>query len=184
MKILGIDPGTAATGFGVVTRAGDGAVSLVECGVIRTSAGADLAARLRDIFEGVSEVLDRTRPTAVAVEGVFYARNVRTALVLGHARGVILLAAALRDLPVYEYAPAEVKNAIAGTGRAAKEQVQYMVQTLLRLKAPPRPADAADAVAIAICHCNGAGVSELRAPALVDTAELLARAARLEQSRR
>ena len=177
MIVLGVDPGTATTGYGVVARAGDGAVSLVECGVVRTTPSAELAVRLRDIHLGIVEVIERTRPDAVAVEGVFYARNVRTSLVLGHARGVILLAAALRDLPVVEYAPAEIKNAIVGTGRAAKEQVQFMVQRLLRLKAPPKPADAADAVAVALCHSNAptVGAAGVRFPS---NAELLARARR------
>jgi crossover junction endodeoxyribonuclease RuvC len=151
--VLGVDPGTATTGYGVVVRGDDGAVSLRECGVIRTESTQPLALRLRDIFEGMTEILDRASPDAVAVEGVFYARNVRTTLVLGHARGVILLAAALRGLPVFEYAPAEVKSVITGTGKATKEQIQFMVQRLLRLKEPPRPADAADAAAIALAHC-------------------------------
>jgi crossover junction endodeoxyribonuclease RuvC len=152
--VLGIDPGLATTGYGVVARGGGGAVALVECGVVRTAAGSPLADRLRQIFEGLGEVLARHAADAVAVEGLFYARNVRTTTVLGHARGAALLAAALRDLPVFEYAPAEVKNAITGTGRATKEQVQFMVQQLLRLRTAPAPADAADAVAVALCHCS------------------------------
>jgi crossover junction endodeoxyribonuclease RuvC len=151
--VLGIDPGTATTGYGVVAREGGGAVSLLECGVVRTEATSPLALRLRAIFEGVVEVLERTHPDVVAVESAFYAKNARTALVLGHARVAILLAATLRDLPVAEYAPAEVKNAVAGTGRATKEQVQFMVKQLLRLKDVPRPSDAADGVAIALTHC-------------------------------
>ncbi len=168
MIVLGIDPGTATTGYGVVARAGDGAVSLVECGVVRTEATAALALRLRTIFEGVAEVIERTRPEVVAVESAFYAKNARTALVLGHARGAILLAATLRDLRVAEYAPAEVKNAVCGTGKATKEQVQFMVQRLLRLRTPPQPADAADAVAVALTHCYAAAVpayAAARAPA-------------------
>jgi crossover junction endodeoxyribonuclease RuvC len=158
--VLGIDPGSATTGYGVVARASDGAVSLLECGVIRTGPGQPLAVRLRQIFEGVGEVLARHAVDALAVESVFYARNVRTTVVLGHARGAALLAGALRDLPVAEYAPAEIKNAIVGTGRATKEQMQYMVQQLLRLRAVPRPADAADAVAVALCHCQAAQLQE------------------------
>lgn len=154
--VLGVDPGTATTGYGVVARGGDGAVSLLECGVIRTAAARPLPDRLRELFEGITEVLDRHSPTLMAVEGVFYARNVRTTVVLGHARGAILLAAALRELPVVEYSPAEIKNAVVGTGRATKEQVQYMVQRLLRLRSVPRPSDAADAVAVALCHCFAA----------------------------
>ena len=151
--VLGIDPGTAVTGYGVVARQGDGAVSLLECGVIRTNARAPLAERLRDIYEGVAEIVDRARPSVMAVEAAFYAKNVRTSIVLGHARGVILLAASLKGLDVAEYPPAEVKNAVVGAGAATKEQVGYMVQRLLRLKEPPKPHDAADGVAIALCHC-------------------------------
>src|SRR5690606_17061581 len=99
----------------------------------------------------------------MAVEGVFYARNVRSTVVLGHARGAVLLAASMRDVPVKEYSPAEVKNAIAGTGRATKPQIEFMVQRLLRLKTPPRPADAADAVAVALCHCQADGLGALLA---------------------
>jgi crossover junction endodeoxyribonuclease RuvC len=151
--VLGVDPGTAVTGYGVVARTGGGAVSLVECGVIRTSPKAPLPERLRDIHLGVQEVIRRTAPGVLAVEGVFYSKNARSALVLGHARGVILLAAALAGLDVAEYPPAEVKTAVVGTGAATKDQVGFMVRKLLRLKEAPRPADAADGVAIALCHC-------------------------------
>ena len=161
--ILGVDVGTATTGYGVVAHERGGAVSLVECGVIRTAAGSPLATRLRAIFDGMGEVLDRHEPSVVAVEGIFYGRNARTAVILGHARGAILVAAALRGLDVVEYSPAEVKNAVVGTGRAGKEQVQYMVQQLLRLRTPPRPSDAADAVAVALCHCYSAAISTLAA---------------------
>lgn len=154
MIVLGVDPGVGTTGYGVVARTGDGAVSLLECGVVRTTATTPLATRLRQIYDGLGDVLTRHDIDAVAVEGVFYAKNVRTTVVLGHARGAALLAATLRDLPVYEYAPAEVKNAVVGTGRATKDQIQFMVQRTLRLRTAPSPADAADAVAVALCHCN------------------------------
>ena len=154
MKVLGVDPGTAATGYGIVIRQEDGATRLVECGVIRTSADDDLPQRLRQIHEGLAEVLDRHEPDVAAVESVFYGKNVRTTVLLGHARGAILLTAAQRDLEVADYSPAEIKNAIVGTGRATKEQVQFMVKKLLRLKAVPTPADAADGVAVALCHLN------------------------------
>lgn len=154
MIVIGVDPGAATTGYGVVARAGDGAVSLVECGVIRTLPSSPLAQRLREIHDGLGEVLTRHPVDAMAVEGVFYARNARTTVILGHARGAILLAASLRELPVFEYSPAAVKNAVAGTGRATKEQVQFMVQRLLRLRAAPSPSDAADGVAVALCHCT------------------------------
>jgi len=151
--VLGIDPGTAVTGYGVVRRGADGAVSLVECGVVRTDARAPLPERLREIHLGILEVIDRTRPAVLAVEGVFYAKNARTSVILGHARGVVLLAAALRDLAVAEYPPAEVKSAVVGAGRATKDQVGLMVQRLLKLREVPRPHDAADGVAVALCHC-------------------------------
>ncbi|MCL4215044.1 MAG: crossover junction endodeoxyribonuclease RuvC [Gemmatimonadales bacterium] len=148
MLILGIDPGTAVTGYGVV-RAGTPS-ALVECGVIRTRADRPLAERLRDIAEGVRELIVRHAPQAMAVEDVFYARNVRTTLVLGHARGVILLAGAEAGIEIHEYAPADIKKAIVGTGSATKTQVQFMIAKLLRLKDVPHPADAADGVAAAL----------------------------------
>lgn len=151
--VLGVDPGTAVTGYGVVARGSGGALSLVECGVVRTAAKSPLPERLRDIHQGIVEVMERHRPAVVAVEGVFYSKNPRSALILGHARGAILLAAALRGTPVAEYPPAEVKSAVVGTGQATKDQVGRMVQHLLRLREVPRPADAADGVAIALCHC-------------------------------
>lgn len=148
-----MDPGTAVTGYGAVRRGADGALSLLECGVIRTTPRAELADRLRDIFEGIVEVIGRTRPSVLSVEGVFYAKNARTSVVLGHARGAILLAASLNGLRVAEYPPAEVKSAVVGAGRATKDQVGLMVQRLLKLRDVPRPADAADGVALALCHC-------------------------------
>jgi crossover junction endodeoxyribonuclease RuvC len=146
--ILGIDPGTAVTGYGVI-RAG-ATPELIECGVIRTKGDRPLPARLRDIADGVRELLARHRPQAMAVEDVFYARNVRTTIVLGHARGVILLAGAEADVEIHEYPPAEIKKAITGTGAATKTQVQFMLTKLLRLKHAPQPADAADGVAAAL----------------------------------
>lgn len=153
MIVLGVDPGTAITGYGVVVHGDGGAVSLVECGVLRTDAKLPLAHRLRAIFEGLNEVLERHQPDVVAVEDVFYGKNARSTLSLGHARGAILLAATLQDIQINEYTASEVKSAVVGTGRATKEQVQFMVQRLLRLKAPPSPADAADGVAVALTHC-------------------------------
>jgi crossover junction endodeoxyribonuclease RuvC len=158
MIVVGVDPGAGTTGYGVVAHSG-GAVSLLECGVIRTDTDQPLAERLRDIYEGVREVLSRHHADAVAVENVFHGKNARSSLVLGHARGAVLLAAALREVRVAEYTPAEIKVAVTGTGRATKEQVQFMVQQLLRLRTPPAPADAADGVAVALCHCNSAALS-------------------------
>jgi crossover junction endodeoxyribonuclease RuvC len=155
--VLGVDPGTAVTGYGVVARRGGGAVLLVECGVIRTSAGRPLPARIREIFEGVTELIDRQSPTVLCVEEVYHGKNPRTALTLGHARAAILLAGALRDVPVSEYTAVEIKKAVAGTGRATKDQVGFMVQQQLRLRSAPAPADAADGVAAALCHIIMAG---------------------------
>ncbi len=150
--VVGIDPGTAITGYGVVESEPDGGVSLLECGVIRTSSSEPLPLRIREIFEGIQEIIHRFRPWAVAVEDVFQGKNVRSALTLGHARGAILLAAALDDLTIAEYSPREIKSAVVGTGNATKDQVGYMVQRHLRLKSPPTPPDAADGVAAALCH--------------------------------
>jgi crossover junction endodeoxyribonuclease RuvC len=153
MIVLGVDPGSAVTGFGVVEGHLGKAQSarLVECGVLRANEEA-LADRLRTLHEGLAELMARHRPDIVAVEGIFYARNVRTTVVLGHARGVILLAAAQADVAVAEYAPRLVKKSVVGTGDAAKSQVGFMVARLLRLAAPPSPADAADGVALALTH--------------------------------
>ena len=159
--VLGIDPGTAVTGYGVVCRDPRGTPQLIECGVIRTKADQPLARRLHDIHEGVRELIARHQPHTLAVESVFYARNVRTTVVLGHARGVILLAGQQASLRIAEYPPAEIKKAITGRGAATKEQVQFMVAQLLRLKSPPQPADAADGVAAALCALLAAPLPSL-----------------------
>ena len=150
--LLGVDPGTAVTGFGVVRVNRRRQAELLECGVVRTSARAPLPVRLREIHEAICELLAQFSPVAVSVEDVFQGKNVRSALTLGHARGVIILAAALRDVEVVEYTPREIKRAVVGTGAATKEQVAYMVQRHLRLRSAPRPSDAADGVAAALCH--------------------------------
>ncbi len=151
--ILGIDPGTAVTGYGVVAKEGGSAVSLVECGVVRTSSGEALADRIREIYEEITALITRHAPSVVVVEDVFQGKNVKSALTLGHARGAILLAAALGEIPIAEYSPREIKKAVVGNGNATKDQVGFMVQQQLRLKAPPSPSDAADGVAVALCHC-------------------------------
>ena len=163
MIILGIDPGTAVTGYGVIDGGtGANGLRLIECGVLRTSPRAPLAARLLDIFEGVTELIERHRPGALAVEDVFFARNVRTTLVLGHARGVVLLAGARASLTIHEYSPAIIKKAVVGRGAATKEQVQYMVARLLRLRTAPQPSDAADGVACALTLALSAPLDRLR----------------------
>jgi crossover junction endodeoxyribonuclease RuvC len=152
VRVLGVDPGTALTGYGVVESVPARMGRLVECGVLRTRPRESLPDRLRVIYEGLTEIIERHRPDVVAVEGVFYATNVRTTVVLGHARGVVLLAAALAELPVVEYSPAMIKKSVVGRGGALKPQVGFMVARLLHLKAPPSPADAADGVAVALTH--------------------------------
>ena len=163
MIVLGIDPGTATTGYGVVSGDGSRPPTLVECGVIRTRARDSLPARLREIHEGVTELLLRHRPAALVVEDVFYAKNVRTTVVLGHARGVVLLAGAQAGVDVYEYPPAEIKKAVVGSGGATKEQVQFMLTRLLRLKAVPAPSDAADGVAAALTYLMTARLPKIAA---------------------
>jgi len=148
--VLGIDPGTANTGYGVVRSDRPGLAALVECGVIRTRPRDPLPVRLGEIYDGVTQLIARHRPDALSVEDVFYARNVRTTVVLGHARGVILLAGQQAQLDIHEFPPAEIKKAVVGSGGATKEQVQFMLTRLLRLKAVPQPSDAADGVAAAL----------------------------------
>ena len=126
---------------------------MVECGVVRTSSREALPVRIREIYEEVSALIARHAPSVVVVEDVFQGKNVQSALKLGHARGAILLAAALSEIPIAEYSPREIKKAVVGNGNATKDQVAFMVQQQLRLKAPPSPADAADGVAAALCHC-------------------------------
>lgn len=150
--VLGIDPGTAATGYGVVARDGGGGLSLVECGVIRTSSDDTLAFRIRRIHEEIRGIIDRHGPSVVSVEDVYQGKNARSALTLGHTRGAILLAASLEGVEIAEYTATEIKSAVVGTGRATKDQVAYMVKEQLRLKTQPSPSDAADGVAAALCH--------------------------------
>ncbi|MEI2691289.1 MAG: crossover junction endodeoxyribonuclease RuvC [Anaerolineae bacterium] len=159
MRVLGIDPGTAITGYGLVEF--DEELRLVDCGAIVTPVGMTLPQRLLIIHRRLSELILQHRPQAVAVEELFFSKNVRTAMSVGQARGVILLAAAQADLPIYHYKPSEVKQAIAGYGAASKPQMQEMVRLLLKLDAVLTPDDVADAVAIAICHAHGAHWNQL-----------------------
>jgi crossover junction endodeoxyribonuclease RuvC len=150
---LGIDPGTATMGYGVVRGRGEG-LSLVTCGAITTPSTMPLAERLQVIYLSLIDLIDRHRPDEVAVEALFFNKNVRTALAVGQARGVALLAAAHRGIAVSEYTPLQVKQTVVGYGRATKQQVQQMLPVLLDLSFVPEPDDAADAVAIAICHLH------------------------------
>jgi crossover junction endodeoxyribonuclease RuvC len=154
--VLGVDPGTAITGYGVVAEEEDGEFSLVACGVIRTQAHVAMHLRLLELFRDLQALIEEFQPDEMAVEKLFFGRNVTTAISVGQARGSILLAAALAGLDVIEYTPAEIKQAISGYGNADKEQVQEMVRQLLGLEEAPQPDDAADGVAIAICHLQAA----------------------------
>jgi crossover junction endodeoxyribonuclease RuvC len=167
MRVLGIDPGTVVIGFGVVEEGRPGP-RLLECGVIRTTPRVSLASRLRTIHEGITELIIRHHPDVLAIEGIFYAKNARTAMVLGHARGVILLSAETAGMVIAEYPPAVVKKTVVGRGGAMKAQVGYMCAQLLRLKTPPTPADAADGVALALTHLMFARDPRIRAAALLN----------------
>ncbi len=157
MRVLGIDPGTAILGFGVVESGAGHPARLIECGILATKARDPLPSRLRVIHDGITALLARHQPDVMAVETVFYARNARTTMVMSHARGVVLLAAEEAGVPITEYTPAMVKKTVVGRGAALKPQVGYMVAQLLRLRQAPEPADAADGVAIALTHLVLAG---------------------------
>lgn len=148
MKILGVDPGLAVAGFGLI----EGGVNarLVECGAVRTVAGTPEAERLRIIYERMQELISRHEPDVLAIEQLFFNRNVRSAMAVAQARGVIIAAAAYADMAVHEYTPLQVKLAVTGEGRATKDQVGFMVKALLRLQEAPRPDDVADALAVAL----------------------------------
>ena len=153
MRVFGIDPGSLVTGYGVVEEEGNRLRALA-WGTVRTSSKHGLSERLKRIYDGLVTPLQTWQPDAVSVEQVFFADNPKTALILGHARGVALLAAAHADVPLVEYSALEIKMAVVGYGRAAKQQVQQMVKHLLNLHAAPQPVDAADALAAAICHMH------------------------------
>jgi crossover junction endodeoxyribonuclease RuvC len=153
MIVLGIDPGLANTGYGVVTRR-DGRLAALDGGVIETRSDSPQERRLADIHEEVDQLICTHDPDAVALEELYFGQNVRTAFAVGHARGVVMLAAGQHGLPCTGYTPQQVKGAVCGNGRAGKDQVARMVQALLALEHEPRPDHAADALAVAICHAN------------------------------
>jgi crossover junction endodeoxyribonuclease RuvC len=155
MIILGIDPGLANTGYGVVERRG-GQLLALDGGVVETSAELALERRLAIIHERVLEILEEHDCSAMALEELYFGANVRTAFAVGHARGATMLAAGQRGIPCFSYTPQRVKSAVCGNGRAQKDQVSRMVQTLLALPHPPSPDHASDALAVAVCHCNAA----------------------------
>jgi crossover junction endodeoxyribonuclease RuvC len=153
--VLGVDPGTAITGYGLVWGEGDN-LRLVDYGTITTPSDKPLPQRLQEIYCQLTALIQERQPAAAAVEKLFFSRNVRTALSVGQARGVVLLAMANAEITVHEYTPLEIKQAVVGYGRATKEQVQEMVKMLLGLDSVPQPDDAADAIAVAICHIHSA----------------------------
>jgi crossover junction endodeoxyribonuclease RuvC len=153
MILIGIDPGTATTGYGVVEKRA-GKLIYLACGVITTPSTQDAPDRLKRIYDDFNQLLDKYQPVGVATERLFFTNNTTTGIPVGRALGVILLALAQRGLPWTEYTPTQVKNAVVGVGRADKKQVQYMVTRLLNLPETPKPDDAADALAIAICHAH------------------------------
>ena len=153
MRILGIDPGYGITGFGLI-EAGRNQFALLRCGAITTPAGMDFSARLEIIYEDMRQLLEVAKPDAVAIEELFFGQNVTTGIGVAQSRGVILLAIRQAGLPVYQYKPMQVKQAVVGYGNATKHQVQDMTKRLLRLQSMPKPDDAADAIAIALCHAR------------------------------
>ncbi len=162
MLILGIDPGFAIVGFGLVESSG-GRTRMLQCGAITTPAGEPLPARLLQISEDMDQLLEQFQPDAMAIEELFFNNNITTGIGVAQARGVLLLAAERHRVPIYEYTPSQVKQAVVGYGKAEKRQVMDMTKRLLSLKAVPKPDDAADAVAIALCHARS-HTSRLQSP--------------------
>jgi crossover junction endodeoxyribonuclease RuvC len=163
--VLGIDPGTATTGYGLVTEDESGEAKLIGYGTFQTQAGVPMPDRLRKLYGEVSALIKDAGPDTLAIEELFFSRNVTTALSVGQARGVVLLAAAQAGLDIFEYKPAEVKQALVGYGSAKKQQIQDMLRIMLGLDSIPRPDDAADAVAVAVCHLHSARLRRLMAGA-------------------
>lgn len=160
MRILGVDPGSAVTGYGVIERTGR-AIRCVDCGTIRCADGA-LSDRLLSLYEGLADVVEAFAPTAVAIEKSFLGKNVKTLAVMSQARGVLLLAARQANLPIHEYTPREIKQSVVGTGRASKSQIAYMVHTMLEIPGGDLPRDATDGLAVALCHLNREGVARTK----------------------
>jgi crossover junction endodeoxyribonuclease RuvC len=152
LRVLGIDPGSIVTGYGVVDEGAKGLRCFMQ-GEIRPGKGASLSKCLQIVCNGIQEVIRETKPEALAIENIFYGKNIRSLIKQGHVRGVAILAGAYGNLPIYEYSPLEIKKAVVGYGRAEKDQVQMMVRAILKLPELPPP-DAADAMAVAICHIH------------------------------
>lgn len=157
MRILGIDPGFAIVGYGVIDYE-NGKYKTVDYGKITTPAGMDMPLRLKEVYDGILRLIELFKPDVLAIEELFFNTNVKTAIAVGHARGVIVLAAANKGLKINEYTPLQIKQAVVGYGRADKNQVQQMVKMFLGLKEVPKPDDTADALAVAICHANSSSL--------------------------
>jgi crossover junction endodeoxyribonuclease RuvC len=166
MLVIGIDPGTAITGYGLIRDDSAGNLSVVDFGVIQTPNKMPMPERLLQLYQHLKEVILLHRPDSGAVEKLFFQRNVRTAMSVGQGRGVAILALAEAGVPIVEYTPLEIKQAVAGYGGADKQQIQQMVRVLLQLEQVPQPDDAADALAVAICHVHSARLKELAQQAL------------------
>lgn len=151
MIILGVDPGTLITGYGVIEER-NGKFKVLEVDVVRNRSHQSMPIRLKSIYSALCSVIDRFHPDEFAIETAFYGKNAQSAMKLGHARGVSILAAVTHEIPTTEYSPREVKRAVVGTGAASKDQVSFMVQSILNLKVPPKYYDATDALAVALCH--------------------------------
>ncbi len=157
MRILGIDPGTGITGFGVIDTENPHDIRFVGAGVIRTQPNTEQSLRLQEIFDGITELVQEFKPQRLSIEKLFFAQNITTAMTVSEARGCVLLAARQADLDIYEYTPLQIKQALTGYGKAEKHQVQEMVKTILKLKSIPKPDDAADGLAAAITHAFSVG---------------------------
>ena len=162
MLVIGIDPGTASTGYGLIRQLSNGQLNLIDYGMISTAAGQPLPSRLLDLFASLTDVIKNYQPDSAAVEKLYFQRNVSTALMVGQARGVAMLALAMADISIDEYTPSEVKLAVSGYGNADKQQMQAMVKALLEMDHVPKPDDAADALAVAICHCHSHKIRQLQ----------------------
>ncbi|AEI44939.1 Holliday junction resolvase [Paenibacillus mucilaginosus K02] len=159
LRVLGIDPGIAIVGFGFIDKQGHKLVP-VQYGCIQTEAHTSDSLRLRQVYEATVQLIDKYKPDAIAIEKLFFSRNVTTAMIVSQARGVLMLAAEQKGLPISEYTPMQVKQAIVGYGKAEKKQVQEMVKLFLHLSAVPKPDDVADALAVAICHAHSSGLQQ------------------------
>ena len=183
MRILGVDPGSTRTGYGCIETDGS-RHRVVACGVLAPASRAAFPEKLLTIRDGLASLIARHRPAVVAIEDLFYARNARSALKLGHVRGVVMLAAAEAGLPVSEFSPAEVKRAVVGYGRADKPQVRQMVMLLLGLSEAPSPLDVSDALAVALCHAHASGPPAVRSALAAQEAPALGAAGAVRSWRR